>query len=201
MAIIVSTGASKVPDNSPAQIEKRRLARVLTKGAIAITLLLFGLLLRVLAYESVLVVSGSMEPLVRKGDYTLVDHRVALRNAWQRGDVVVFQKPQAWDGSDETLVKRVIGLPGETVALLTGQVLINGVPIREPYLKELPDSEDLQPVKLGADQYFMMGDNRNNSGDSRINGPVEEKDIRGRMTMRLWPPGRFGSWSRPDYGS
>lgn len=200
MAIVVSTGASKVPHNSPEQIEKRRLARVLTRGAIAIGILLFALLLRVLAYESVLVTSGSMEPLVRRGDYTLVDHRVALRNAWERGDVVVFQKPQEWQGADETLVKRVIGLPGETVALLTGRVLVNGTVLRESYLAEMPDPQDVPPIKLGAGQYFVMGDNRNNSSDSRENGPVPETDIKGRMTMRLWPPGRFGSWDRPDYG-
>ena len=157
MAIVVSTGAAKAPDNSPEQIEKRRLASVLDKGAIAISILLFGLLLRVLAYESVLVTSGSMEPLVQRGDYTIVDHRIALRNGWVRGDVVCFQKPQSWDGPDETLVKRVIGLPGETIALLTGRVLINGQPLTEPYLKELPDPQDIQPIKLGPNQYFMMG--------------------------------------------
>lgn len=199
MAIVVSTGTPKVPHNSPAQIEKRRLTRVLTKGAVAIVILLFGLLLRVLAYESVLVTSGSMEPLVQRGDYTLVDHRIALRSAWERGDVVVFQKPESWDGPDETLVKRVIGLPGETVALLTGHVLINGALLRENYLAELPDPQDVPPRKLGAGEYFVMGDNRNTSSDSRENGPVAEGDIRGRMTMKLWPPGRFGSWAAPDY--
>ncbi len=200
MAIVVSTGASKAPDNSPEQIEKRRLARVLLKGGIAIVILLFGLLLRVLAYESVLITSGSMEPLLRRGDYTLVDHRVVLRSAWQRGDVVAFQQPETWAGKDETLVKRVIGLPGDTVAILTGRVLINGAPLREPYLAERPETEDKQPLKLGADEYYVMGDNRNNSSDSRENGPILESDIRGRLTMKLWPPGRFGSWAAPNYG-
>ncbi len=199
MAIVVSTGTPKVPHNSPEQIEKRRLTRVLVKGALAIVVLLFGLMLRVLAYESVLVTSGSMEPLVRRGDYTLVDHRIALRNAWRRGDVVVFEKPQGWSGPDETLVKRVVGLPGESVALLTGRVLIDGAPLRENYLAELPDPQDIPPIKLGAGEYFVMGDNRNNSSDSRENGPVPEADIRGRMTRKLWPLSRFGSWAMPNY--
>ncbi len=200
MAIVVSTGASKVPDNSPEQIERRRLAKVLTKSAVAIVILLFGLLLRVLAYESVLVTSGSMEPLVRRGDYTLVDHRVALRSAWQRGDVVVFKKPDSWDGADETLVKRVIGLPGERIWLVYGRVLVDGKALPEPYLKELPDSQNSPPFQLGPNQYFVMGDNRNNSSDSRENGPISETDIRGRMTRRLWPFSRMGSWPAPDYG-
>lgn len=198
MAIVVSTG-TKVPTNSPEQIEKRRLTRVLIKGAVVIVILLFGLLLRVLAYESVLVTSGSMNPLLRRGDYTLVDHRIALRSAWQRGDVVVFKKPENWDGADETLVKRVVGLPGETVAILTGRVLVNGKVLREAYLGEMPEPQDVPPVILRAKEYFVMGDNRNNSSDSRENGPIEETDIQGRMTMKLWPPGRFGRWPLPDY--
>ncbi len=199
MAIVVSTGAPKVLHNSPEQIEKRRLTGVLIRGGAVILVLLFALLLRVLAWEGVLVTSGSMEPLLRKGDYTLVDHRIALRGAWARGDVIVFDSPSTWQGADETLVKRVIGLPGETVALFKGQVLINGAPIQENYLGEAPDAQDVPPTKLGGDQYFVMGDNRNNSSDSRENGPVPSKNIRGRVLMKLWPMPRFGSLTVPAY--
>lgn len=200
MAIVVSTGASKASDNSPAAVERRRLTRALTKGAIVIGVLLFGLLLRVLAYESVLITSGSMEPLLRKGDYTLVDHRVALRNAWQRGDVVVFQKPQSWDGPDETLVKRVIGVPGDRVWLVYGRVMVNAQVLPEPYLNEVPDAQNSAPFQLAPKQYFVMGDNRNNSSDSRENGPISESDIKGRIIRKLWPLSRMGSWAAPDYG-
>ncbi|PQV62853.1 signal peptidase, MEROPS family S26A [Abditibacterium utsteinense] len=201
MAIVVSTQAPKEPHNSAAQIEKRRLTRALMQGGAIILLLLFGLLLRLLAWEGVLVTSGSMEPLLRKGDYTLVDHRVVLRGAWQRGDVIIFRSPVTWQGADETLVKRVIGLPGETVALVAGQVFINGVPLREDYFGEQPDPQDIPPVQLGFDEYFVMGDNRNNSSDSRENGPVPASDIRGKILMRLWPFPRFSRLSSPDYGT
>lgn len=200
MAIVVSTGTPKVPHNSPAQIEKRRLRRALMQGGAIILVLLFGLLLRSLAWEGVLVTSGSMEPLLRKGDYTLVDHRVALGGAWSRGDVIVFETPQAWEGADETLVKRVIGLPGETVSLAEGRVLIDGVSLREDYLGEHPDPQRMAPVRLGSGEYFVMGDNRNNSSDSRENGPVPEASIHGRILMKLWPFPRFEKLSAPDYG-
>lgn len=200
MAIVVSTGAPKVPHNSPEQIEKRRLTRALIKGGAIILVLLFGLLLRALAWEGVMVTSGSMEPLLRKDDYTLVDHRVVLGGTWARGDVIVFESPASWPGGEETLVKRVIGLPGETVALSAGQVSIDGAALREDYLLDAPDPQSMAPFRLGTGEYFVMGDNRNNSSDSRENGPISEERIRGKILMKLWPFPRFGSLGAPNYG-
>ncbi len=199
MAIVVTKGAPKEAHDSPAQIEKRRLTRVLMQGGAIIFVLLFALLLRALAWEGVLVTSGSMEPVLRKGDYTLVDHRVALQGAWERGDVIVFESPERWKGAEETLVKRVIGLPGETLELFQGRVSINGVLLPEDYLEGEIDREGIMPLKLGSEEYFVMGDNRNNSSDSRENGPVPARNIRGRILMKLWPFSRFGSLGAPAY--
>jgi signal peptidase I len=199
MGIVVTTGPQKPPLSGVEQRKRRRQARVLIEGGIIIVVLCFGLLLRVLAFEGVLVTSGSMEPVLTRGDYTLVDHRVAIRGSWERGDVIIFESPEEWQGPEATLVKRVIGMPGEKVSILSGRVLINDQPIAEPYLKELPEPEDMQPVVLSRSQYFVMGDNRNNSDDSRNNGPVEEKYIRGRVLSRLWPRARFGGLTKPEY--
>lgn len=195
MAIVVSTGA-KAPRLSPQEHkERRRLTRSLTFGGLLLLALLFALLLRALAYEAVVITSGSMEPTLRRGDYTLVDHRAAIRGSWARGDVIIFKAPESWKGAGQTLVKRIVGVPGETVAILSGQVLINQQPLPEPYLKELPEPEHLEPVQLRAGQYFVLGDNRSYSDDSTENGPITESDIRGRLERILWPRSRAGDIS------
>lgn len=199
MAIVVSTGAKKPPLSSADQRKRRRQARVLIEGGIIIVVLCFGLLLRVLAFEGVLITSGSMEPVLQKGDYTLVDHRVAIRGSWDRGDIIIFESPESWEGPEATLVKRVIGLPGDTLSMQVGRVYINDRPLLEPYLKSLPNPEQMESIKLGPGEYFVMGDNRNNSDDSRDNGPVPEKYIRGRVLSRLWPRLRFGGITKPSY--
>ena len=202
MAIVVDTSASKVVISPAEAREKRRQARVLTQGGFVFVALCFGLLLRVLAFEGVLITSGSMESELRRGDYNLVDHRVALRGSWQRGDVVIFDNPPSWEGRESTLVKRVIGMPGEQISLYKGRVYINNRVLSEPYLQPGPleFEEDVAPVVLGREEYFMLGDNRDNSDDSRDNGPVEAKYIRGRVLARLWPLSRFGRLVSPEYG-
>lgn len=199
MPIVVSTKAPQVPINPIEDRKKRRQARVVLEGGIIIVALLFGLMLRVLAFEGVLLTSGSMEPELQKGDYALVDHRVALRGRWQRGDVVLFEPPTTWSGTDKALVKRIIGLPGEEIVLSDGQVFINGQPLSENYLKEKPNLEDTNPIKLGPTEYYVMGDNCNHSDDSRDNAPIDETDIHGRFLTRLWPLSRFGQLQTPQY--
>jgi signal peptidase I len=141
-----------------------------------------------------------MEPELQRGDYNLVDHRAVLAGTWKRGDVVIFDSPPTWTGEGSVLVKRIIGMPGERVSLYRGRVFINDRPLDEPYLfKPLEIEEDMPAVVIGNGEYFMMGDNRDHSDDSRDNGPVEENYIRGRILSRLWPPSRFGGIQAPVY--
>ena len=165
-------------------------------------ILLLGLalvvLLRVGVYEPAYIPSASMEDTLRQGDRVLIDHRSSLHGQWKRGDVVIFDADGEW-GKEETLIKRVIGLPGETVDLMQGQIYINGKSLAENYLKETPAAQDMSRVVLEPGEYFVMGDNRNHSDDSRYNGPVKDEQISGRATMVFYPLSRFGRLPRPGY--
>jgi signal peptidase I len=131
----------------------------------------------------------SMQPNFHAGQYVVVARVLYLVAEPQRGEIVVFDPPGVRPGSP-SLIKRLIGLPGETVALRNGQVYIDGAALDEPYLKEACDGlrcRDSEWV-LGSDEFFLMGDNRNNSHDSRAFGPVPRARIIGEAVVRYWPP-------------
>ena len=136
------------------------------------------------------VTSDSMENTLKVGEKFLVDHRKSLSGTWKRGDIVLIETVNDQWGED-TLVKRVIALPGETVEVVGGQAMINGKALKENYLKEAAEDEAVPPLVLGAGQYYVMGDNRNNSADSRQYGSVSNDEIRGRVTRKFWPMGKI----------
>lgn len=146
--------------------------------------------------EPAAVTSSSMESTLRPGERFLIDHRSSLSGHWKRGDIVLVETHNGGWGND-VVVKRVIGLPGETIEVFRGRVFVNGKPLVENYLKETPLPNDSLRARLGRDEYYLMGDNRNNSGDSRQLGPVKNDEIRGRAVCRLWSFKRFPA---PDYG-
>jgi signal peptidase I len=135
----------------------------------------------------------SMQPNFFAGQFLIVSRTHYLFGEPQRGDVVVFNAP----GNrleDPPLIKRLIGLPGETVEFRSGSVYINGTLLDEPYLRE-PCAQTRCAdgvVTLGADEFFLMGDNRNNSRDSRVFGAVGRERIIGQAVFRYWPPGEWG---------
>jgi signal peptidase I len=170
------------------------------EGAILVLALLLGLAIREGVYETSIVISRSMEPTLLVGDRLLIDHRTSLHGGWRRGDIVLFVPPASWqDEQQESYLKRVIGLPGETIETGPAGVTINGQALREEYTISAPPDESPIRITLGAGQYFMMGDNRANSADSRKYGPVSDVDIRGRALWRLGPLGRTGKLPKPSY--
>ena len=170
------------------------------EGAILMLALILGLLIRAGVYETVLIPSASMEPTLKIGDRMLVDHRNSLHGRWRRGDIITFHPPESWQDPDQDLlVKRIIGLPGETVDIYQGKVYINGKELQENYLQAPMDPDDPIQLSLVPGQYFVMGDNRNNSDDSRDHGPVPEQDIRGRAVRLLAPFSRMGALPPPNY--
>lgn len=143
------------------------------------------------------IVSGSsMEPTFYDLNYLIVDRLTYDFQPPQRGDVIVFDLPQ---DTSRALIKRVIGLPGETVQLSGSSVTIinaanpNGFTLSEPYLdpNDLGGATDMR-VTLGPDQYFVLGDNRKVSADSRLWGALPREDIVGRVFVRLFPLTKIG---------
>lgn len=146
--------------------------------------------IRMFIAQPFLVSGGSMDPTFEDGQYLIIDEISYYFNKPERGQVVVFKYP---NNPSKYFIKRIIGLPGETVVIKNNEVKIknqrfpDGFLLEEAYVKK-PDfqSRDIE-VKLGEKQYFVMGDNRASSSDSRDWGPVEKKYITGNVLIRLLP--------------
>jgi signal peptidase I len=186
-------------ETDESEVPPEKTARWLTCLIEAIILLLAVTLIIVVRQswlEPVEVTSGSMENTLKKDDRVLLDHRASLAGSWKRGDIVMIDtENESW--GEDRVIKRIIGLPGETIQIFGGKTYVNGKPLSENYLKETPEKQDVPPILLGADEYYVMGDNRNHSGDSRELGPVKASEIKGRALRKLWPWGRL---PQPDYG-
>jgi len=111
----------------------------------------------------------------------------------ERGDVVVLLRP-----GERDYIKRIIGLPGDTVEVKNGQVLVNGVVLDEPYITD-PARQNVPARQVEPERYFVMGDNRNNSSDSRSFGTISAKDIVGRAWIVYWPPSSWGGIPHYSY--
>ena len=125
----------------------------------------------------------SMEPNFQHGQRLLVVKAAYWFGEPQRGDVIIFPSQTH---SDENLIKRVVGLPGETVEVKEGQVYIDGSPLEEPYIIE-PMERDFDATQVPEGSYFVMGDNRNHSNDSRSWGPLDGEDVIGKVWLCYWP--------------
>lgn len=168
---------------------KRSLVEWLVIIAIA---LLAAFLIKTYLVQAFWIPSGSMEPTLEPGDRVLVSKIAYDLHPVHRGDIVVFKKP-ANDVAPgiKDLIKRVVGLPGETIQGIGGGVYINGHRLAQKYLPRGVTTAPFGPVKIPKGDYFMMGDNRGDSADSRVFGPVPGKLIIGRAFVRIWPLSRL----------
>jgi signal peptidase I len=152
--------------------------------------LVFGFV-RPFVVEAFYIPSQSMVPTLKVQDRVLVNKFIYRFSEPERRDIVVFQSVE---GGGEDLIKRVVGLPGDEIAVRGGRLFVNGEPQTEPYVnKKFPDRSTFAPTRVPKGHYFMMGDNRANSRDSRFFGPVPEKNIEGEAFLRFWPLDRIGS--------
>jgi signal peptidase I len=143
---------------------------------------------RAYAIQTYYVPTPSMTPTLIPGDRIMVDK---LAGTIHRGDIVVFHNVPADKGGPTTLVKRAIGLPGETISSVGGTVLINGRPLAEPWLPPLTGGcseadEHIVTTRIAPDHYFMMGDCRGDSGDSRYWGTVPGSYVVGKVDLVIW---------------
>ncbi len=193
--------------------EREKGVPAVLKELPVLILLAFALaiLLKTFVVQAFYIPSGSMEPTLLPGDRVLVNKVFYTPG---RGDIIVFEDPHPgpaedrgiiggfinWlsEGlgfarpADEDFIKRVIGLPGETVELRNGKVFVDGLQISEPYLKGSEDTRDFGPVTVPKDSLFVLGDNRLNSNDSRFGlGFVPVDKVVGRAFVIIWPPSRI----------
>jgi len=183
--------------------------------AIAIAILL-ALVIRTLVVQAFTIPSGSMMDTLLVGDYILVNkflygpelpftdwHMPALRSP-QRGDIIVFKYPQ---DEKRDFIKRIVGSPGDQVQVRGQQVFVNGRPVQEPYVKRTDSSPApapsycgyayaCEPTAVPADSYFVMGDNRDNSQDSRYWGFVKRDKIKGKAFLIYWSWDSDRHWLR-----
>ena len=138
--------------------------------------------------QRTVVIGESMENTLQDGDNLITDKLTYRFMEPKRFDIVVFPFK---DNKNQLLIKRIIGLPGETVQIMNGKVYINGYELNENYGNAIIESAGLaeNPIVLGEDEYFVLGDNRNNSQDSRFEsvGNIHRSDLIGRAWIRIWP--------------
>ena len=185
-------------DQSPTKVLLKRLG-ILAFETIKVVLISMAIILpiRYFLIQPFYVEGASMEPNFESNEYLIIDELSYRLKQPVRGEVVVFHYPR---NPRDYYIKRVIGLPGETVELIRGRVYINGHELVENYLD--PDKQSnssMAAVELKAGEYFFMGDNRNNSLDSRVFGPVDKRYIVGKVWFRGWPVDRFSFFEQPEY--
>jgi signal peptidase I len=194
--------------------EKTRRAVVETVLLVGLAVVI-AIVLRAFVAQAFRIPSESMEPQLLVGDRVVVS-RIAYRvHEPRRGDIVVFDCPPTAGCDDpgadvlavraakalaealllrqpdtEEFIKRVIGLPGETVEGHDGFVFVNGSVLIEPYLPKGTVTSDFGPIRVEKGKLWVMGDNRGNSADSRVFGQIDQRAIVGRAILRVWPPSR-----------
>ena len=155
-----------------------------------------ALVIIVFLYQPVKVEGTSMAPLLSDQERIFINKFVYRFEPIQRGDVVVFWYPL---DHSKSFIKRVVGLPGEAVEIRQGAVYVNGKIVPEPYVPpQYEDLSDYGPMRVPKDNYFVMGDHRISSNDSRVFGPVASRFIYGRAVFAYWPVDHFGSLSTTE---
>lgn len=180
---------------------------------LVVVALVVAVLIKTFLVQAFFIPSASMRDTLLEGDRVMVNKLAYRFGDPGHGDVVVFDSPLGAPSDDENLlgavfrnigeslglstpdtalIKRVIALGGDTIEIRDNTVFVNGSPIDEPYLSPTVQMPDFGPLEVPADHMFMMGDNRNQSEDSRRFGPVPESSVIGRAFVRVWPPSRWG---------
>ena len=169
---------------------------VRSNGRLVIVAIAIAAVVRLLIAEPRFIPSNSMDPTLHIGDRLLIE-KVSYRfHTPEYGDIVVFEPPSQLQAigyrREQAFIKRVIGLPGDTIRVSQGQVYRNQQPLDEPYILAAPQYE-MKPVTVPDNALFVMGDNRNDSNDSHIWGFLPVENVIGHATLRFWPIDNLGT--------
>ena len=183
---IVLPGQPVHPERRPADPDAA--LRVIRVAVASLQMALVVFLGWMLLFNFSIVRGQSMKPGIQDGDRILIDRFSYMFTPVERGDIVVLGYPL-----DPSLdyIKRIIGVPGDEVQIHAGEVYVNGAAMREPYVADL-DITSYYTGTIEAGHYFVLGDNRPHSSDSREFGQVREELLKGKVDVRLWPPTRAG---------
>ncbi len=201
------------PGEEPPRKRKRSFWAELP--GLLLTALVIAVVIKTFLVQPFWIPSESMLPTIEVNDRVMVNKLAFQLGELERGDIVVFRDPAEAEieesvpeaiirsvleavgvrtrGRDD-LIKRVIGLPGDTVTIDENRVHINGVAIDEPYLSDTSSMPDEGPFEVSEDQVFVMGDNREFSFDSRRFGPIPQEDLVGEAFLTIWPLSNFGGF-------
>ena len=178
---------------SPRPLSRNAKRNIRDTVLILLVALVFGFAIRSFVFQSFFIPSGSMIPTLQVGNRVLVNELAYDFHPVHRGDIIVFKTPpnDSFNPAIKDLVKRVIGLPGDTVSSANGKLYVNGIPLSEPYLPPGTVTSGVSLQKIPPGELWVMGDNRGDSEDSRFFGPISEKLIVGRVVLRYWPLSSF----------
>jgi signal peptidase I len=180
-----------------ARKRRRPLRSAVEWGLVIGGALLVALVIRTFLLQAFWIPTASMVPTLHEGDRVLVNKLSYDLHDVNRGDIVVFERPEASEDDHpeddiKDLIKRVVALPGETIEAREGSVYIDGRLLDEPYLPEGTTTDMLPETEIPEGHVFVMGDNRGNSQDSRVFGAIDDDLIVGRAFMRIFPLGDIG---------
>ena len=214
---VTGAGPELPPSTRPqkkSRLPQSKWGRVATEwGIVIVGALVVVVVIRAFLFQAYYIPSPSMYPTLHDGDRVMVNKLSYKVHGVHRGDIVVFNRPNckgkelpSWATCNEgneikDLIKRVIGLPGDTIELRSGTVYVNGRALKESYVFKDANGHAVQSLPICAfpgsykvpdGDVFVMGDNRTNSTDSRCFGPIHKSTIVGRAFIRVWPLGRIG---------
>ncbi|MFM7617701.1 MAG: signal peptidase I [Actinomycetes bacterium] len=182
-----------IKDEESSEDSGSALRTVIEWIALIACALLVAFVVKTFIFQAFYIPSESMVPTLEVGDRVLVNKLADRLHDPNRFDIEVFLAPKGTETAEiKDLVKRVVGLPGETIEGRDGRIYIDGEVLEEPFLPPGTQSRTFGPVEVPPGHYFMLGDNRQFSKDSTYFGPIPRSSMIGRVFIRIWPIGRIG---------
>lgn len=185
--------------DKPESPAKKTLVAFLDFAKTTTVVVLLALAIRLFIVQPFIVEGQSMQPTFENSDYLITEKVSYTLRAPQRGEIVIFHPP---DNSSVNYIKRIVGLPGDRVEIKDGSIYINSQKIDEPYLTSNEQTKTVAKdldIKLKEDEYFVLGDNRNHSRDSREIGPVPKQNIVSKIWVRLLPLNSVNAFAAVNY--